>query len=196
MNALAIVDDVAPSPLPKSFDYAVAVRLADEGIPIRAIARATHIPSEEIYEALRDAIAQGSIIEMPRDDWPPGSGRGNRSVFNGTPLEHEHELKCACARFFKASPLEAAMIAVMLRRNQVTKEQLHAVIEANRPSANHRDTTEPKMVDVMICKMRKKLLVHNLKIETMWGLGYLIPAADRERAIALLMSAQVVPTNV
>lgn len=183
MSALAAVQ---PEPNP----IAIAVRLADEGIPVRAIARATHLPSDEIYEALRDALSQGFLVEIPRDDWPPGSNRGTRAVFNGTPLEQEQALKCACARLFKASPLEAAMLAVMLKRDQVTKEQLHSTIEQNRPTLGKTET-DLKMVDVMICKLRKKLKVYDVGIETMWGLGYLIPSADRERAVRLLTTAQV-----
>lgn len=168
---------------------AVAVRLADEGIPVRAIARATALPSEEVYETLRDAIARGSIVEIPRDDWPPGSGRSTRSAFTGTPLEQEQHLKTACARFFGASPLEAAMLATMLRRTEVTKEQLHNAIEQARPGTN-REPTDPKIVDVMICKLRKKLRIHNLEIKTMWGMGYLMSAAHREQATQMLLAAQ------
>ena len=173
---------------------AIAVRLADEGIPIRAIARSLHIPSSDLYELLRSAIQAGTILEIPKDDWPPGTTRSQRSPFNGTPLEDEHSLKCACARFFKCSPLEAVMLAAMLKRNEVTKQQLHHVIEQNRPGDPARDETDVKMVDVMICKLRKKLKEHDIKIETMWGLGYLIPAGDRERAIGLL-TAYPEPAN-
>lgn len=166
----------------------IAVRLADEGIPVRAIARALHIPSGDLYELFRDAILTGTLIEIPKDDWPPGSGRNTRSVFNGTPLEQDQSLRCACARFFKTSPLEAAMLATMLKRNEITKDQLHAVIEQNRPTPQ-KDETDLKMVDVMICKLRKKLTPHNISIQTMWGMGYLIPSDDRERAIHLLVTS-------
>lgn len=123
---------------------------------------------------------------MPRDDWLPGSGRSQRAVFNGTPLEQEQALKCACARYFKASPLEAAMLTLMLKRTEVTKQQLHLTIEENRLG---KEQTDPKMVDVMICKLRKKLKLHDIEIETMWGIGYLISSAHRERAIQKLLAA-------
>jgi hypothetical protein len=166
----------------------VAVRLADEGIPVLAIARATKLPSTDIYQALRTAVAQGFILEMPRDDWPPGSKRADRLALAGTPLENEEDLKCACTRYFKTSPLEAAMLGLMLKRDEVTKVQLHAVIEANRPPG--KEITEIKMVDVMICKLRKKLAVHAVSIATMWGVGYFISRADREKAIKVLLDLQ------
>jgi len=182
MNALTIVQ---PDPSVEPLIRAVAIRLADEGIPVRAIARATRLPSDEVYETLREALATGSIVEIPKDDWPLGSSRASRNPCQDTSLEQEDALKSACARYFKATPLEAAMLAVMLKRNETTKEQLHTVIEQNRPS-NGRDETDPKMVDVMICKLRKKLKLHDIVIETMWGTGYFIAAPYRERAIMVL----------
>lgn len=167
-----------PSPID-----AIIVRLADEGVPIRAIARATAVASSDLYETLREALQGGQILELPKDDWPIGSTRAGRNVLVGTPLEQESAMRAACARVFKASPLEAGMLALMLRRNEVTKEQLHTVIEQNR---GDKDPTDPKMVDVMICKLRKKLLLHGIKIETMWGTGYLIDATGRRHAIDLL----------
>src|SRR5579862_8433162 len=161
---------------------AVAVRLADEGIPVRAIARVLAIPSDTIYEMLRTARDQGKLIEMPKDDWPPGSNRRARAVFTGTPLEQEEALVSACARFFKASPLEAAMLATMLRRDQITKERLHTVIEQNRPTQG-QVPVDVKMVDVMICKLRKKLRAHGINVETIWGIGYLMSSADRDRTV-------------
>ncbi len=180
----------APAGLYPQLIDPVVVRMADEGIPVRAIARAIAKSSTDIYEMLRDALAAGSIVEMPKDDWPPGSRRNARTAFNGTPLESDDALKLACHRFFKATRLEAAILAVMLKRSEVTKGQLHLVIEQNRPSDN-REETDPKMVDVVICHLRKKLKVHGLIIKTIWGVGYLIPAADRDKAVVLLNGASL-----
>lgn len=168
---------------------AVAIRLADEGVPVRAIARAVKLPSDEVYDLLRDALAAGSIVEIPKDDWPPGSARTGRTAFNGTPLDTDDSLKLACARVFRTTRMESAILAVMLKRNEVTKNQLHVVIEQNRATEG-RDETDPKMVDVVICHLRKKLRKFDLKIETVWGIGYLIPVSDRERATALLCGSQ------
>lgn len=176
-EAIVLPQHVVPNP--------IVVRLADEGIPVRAIARAVSIASTEIYEMLRTAIANGMIVEMPKDDWPPGSRRDARLAFSGTPLDNEDALKIACARHFRATRLEASLLAVLLRRSEVTKTQLHHVIEKTRPNEN-RDETDPKMVDVVICHLRKKLKPHGITIKTIWGVGYLIPASDRDTAVAIL----------
>lgn len=174
--------DQPPSPL-----HIVAIRLADEGIPVRAIARSIKLPSDEVYEALNEAIAMGTILEMPKDDWPLGSSRGSRTAFMGTPLEQEEALTFACARYFKATPLEAALLVVLLKRNELTKEQLHAVVENNRPSPG-RDETDPKIVDVIVCHLRKKLKAFQIEITTVRGMGYFIAPASRDRAVAQLLT--------
>jgi hypothetical protein len=165
---------------------AVIIRLADEGIPVRAIARATKVPSDEVYEALNEGISLGAILEMPKDDWPVGSNRASRSAFRGTPLEDEEALKFSCARFFKATPLEAAMLAVMLKRVELTKAQLHQVVEGNRQPG--RVETDPKIVDVVVCHLRRKLKPFMVEITTVRGIGYMITPGSRDRAIAQLLT--------
>jgi DNA-binding response OmpR family regulator len=162
-----------------------AVRMADEGIPVRAIARSVRLPSEEVYEILKDAVQRGTIVELPKNDWPLGSTRGQRAAFNGTALESDEALQMACARCFRCTRLEAAILGVLLKRNEVMKAQLHLVIEQMRPGEN-RPPTDPKMVDVIICHLRKKLKTHEITIKTVWGRGYRIPLLDREKAIHIL----------
>lgn len=180
MNALV---SVAPNPQP--FVEALAIALADEGVPVGAIARATRTPCGDIYEILRDALGRGAIIELPKADWPPGANRDNRLTLLTSSLQTDEQLQIACARVFKATRLEAALLAVMLKRNTITKKQLHQVVEQNRPSPGMPETEE-KIVDVVICHLRKKLKPHDLMIETIWGIGYMIPLSHREKAVALL----------
>jgi hypothetical protein len=59
---------------------AIAVALADEGVPIRAIACATKIPSADLRERLGDAKDIGDLVELPCDEWPPGYPRDKRIV--------------------------------------------------------------------------------------------------------------------
>lgn len=187
MNALAQL----PQPSPQPDQISTAVGLADEGIPVFAIARAMHIPSDEVYELLRDAIAAGTITEMPKDDWPPGSTRSQRSMLSNTALDNEETLQLACSRFFRVTKQEAGVVAMLLRRKEATKEQLHLVVDQQRPG-NHRGATDQKIVDVLICKIRKKMIAATppgeepLRIETLWSVGYLINRETRTRIVTLL----------
>lgn len=188
MNAIA-PDNLEPQPLMAIVTITqAAVRLADEGIPVRAIARSLKTPSDEIYDILKDAVLTGTLIELPVDDWPPGSKRSKRHALQGTPLEDEETFQFACVRAFKVTRLEVSVLSLLLKRAQATKEQLHHAIKQTRPGEN-RDEIDPKIVDVVICHMRKKLKDHKIRIETVWGLGYLIPTADREKALALITKA-------
>jgi len=166
-------------------DRARAVRLADEGIPVRAIARGLKVPSDTLYDALREALEEGRICELPRDDWPPGSARSQRAIYAGTILENEDQLQMICARVFKTTKQQSAVVAVLIKRREITKAQVHIILQENRPASNHAPTDE-KMVDVVMFHIRKKLKVHEVPIDTIWGTGYAMPAVHRDRAIKLL----------
>jgi DNA-binding response OmpR family regulator len=161
------------------------VTLADEGVPVRAIARATHTPSEEVYDVLRDAVGDGKLIELPQNDWPPGSLRRSRQQSGQSPLNlDDFTLRLACAKLFKMTRLQAAVFVAILRRPEITKDQIHDAIESTRhPTA---DPTDQKMIDVVICHIRKKLKGQDFGLKTIWGQGYSMPRVDRDKALGLL----------
>jgi two-component system cell cycle response regulator CtrA len=174
---------VANDPATTSLLEALAVRMADEHIPVRAIARATRLPSDDVYAVLRNAIAIGQIVEMPRDDWPSTPSRGNR--VQAEALQDEDILRAQLSLKFKVTKQESAILASLLKRDFVTKEQLHQIIESNRPGAQTEET-DPKQIDVLLCKIRKKLKPHDIAIETLWNTGYSINAANSAKAIQML----------
>jgi hypothetical protein len=167
----------------------VVVRLADEGIPIRAIARACKIPSDEVYVILNAAVVRGTIIELPKDDWPPGSIRTRRAPQQHHVLDDDEKLKFLCSVVFKTTRLQSSIFAVLLKRSEVTKDQLHQVIEQLRDP--NRDETDLKMVDVIICHLRRKLASFDIKINTIWGVGYRMDPDDRDRAIRAVQKHEV-----
>ena len=61
---------------------------------------------------------------------------------------------------------EAKMFGILLKRELVTKEQAMDVLYGDRPDA---DEAEIKIVDVFVCKIRKKLKPYDIAIETVWG---------------------------
>jgi len=164
----------------------IAVRMADEGIPVRAIARATKIPSDDLRDILEEAIARGGILSIPNDDWPVGTARAHRtpSIVSMASLSDEL-LDIYIGKIFKATRLEAAVLIPLIKRPEVNRDGLHQSIEDRRTTAT--DQTDPKMVDVVICKLRKKLELHSLSIVTNWSRGYEMPIADRKRAAAMIM---------
>lgn len=166
----------------------IIARAANEGIPLQAIGRILRVPFESVTHAAKIALAAGTIIGMPRADWPAAEHWDQRSPapFVGK-RDNTQELEFSCRQFFRLTALETGFIVSLLRRTFADKEKLHGVIEDQRLKRQSRpdaETTDPKMVDVMICKLRKKLDDKGFKgaIQTMWGRGYFIEP-DTKRAI-------------
>jgi hypothetical protein len=162
--------------------YSFASRMANEGIPIGAIVRVTKCDSELVRDQLNAARAVGDIAEVPRADWPMGQF-GNRAPFVSFKAEDE-QMVFNAIRLFKMTRLQASLLAILLKRTEATKDVLHKVIEANR-KPNTRET-DPKMVDVVICHLRKKLKKFGLKIDTLWACGYYMKPEQRVLASKML----------
>jgi hypothetical protein len=180
MNAIAQIEAVHPARLAAD----IAVSLADEGVPVRAIARSIRLPGEDVYELLKAAIDAGRLIELPKDDWPPGA-RNNRSQAEKRVLSYSDEtLHLACANRFKLTRLQAVVFVAMLRRGEASKTYLHNAIENNRD--DNADPTDQKMVDVVVCHIRRKLKDNNVNIDTIWGVGYAMRVDARNHALAVM----------
>ncbi len=167
----------------------VAIAAANEGIPVAAIARITKEDLSEVYLVLTEAKDAGSILDLPKADWPPGKSAADRVPCPG-PIAADDDLLFTCKRTFKLTALEVAFLVCLLRNQEANKTRLHHVVQQQRASRQSqpdmRDETDPKMVDVIICKLRKKLKTvdASLKIETIWGGGYCIDAAMKPKIIA------------
>lgn len=184
---------IDPSSLPST-----AAHMADEGIPIAAIARILSVPFSAVHNILQDELLQGHITEMPRPDWPPGV-RINEHLPT-TPVTRKTssgEIEIVCRKLFKLTNLEAGFIVLLLKSEHTTKKKLHHVIETQRlQRASRPDTmemTDEKMVDVMICKLRKKLKAvdEDFLITTVWGGGYYIEVSVKEKLYARLAAEGV-----
>ncbi|MEJ6845114.1 helix-turn-helix domain-containing protein [Sinorhizobium fredii] len=69
---------------------------------------------------------------------------------------------------------EARAFAHLASRDLVTKQSLMMALYGDRP-----DEPEIKIVDVFVCKLRKKVARFGISIETVWGQGYRL--ANREQ---------------
>jgi two-component system, cell cycle response regulator CtrA len=75
---------------------------------------------------------------------------------------------------------EARLLAYLTTRDLATKPQIHAALYSLRPDG---DDPELKIVDVFVCKLRRKLKPFGVVIETRWGYGYAL--RDRLRYAAV-----------
>jgi hypothetical protein len=182
-----MVDPDAPLPediLPPEI-VPLAERFADEGVPIRAMARAFKQTTDAVREAVAEAIYHGRIVQMPKDDWPVGQSRDDRtpSFMRQNRMDDEN-LLFSCQRLFKMTRLQASLLTALINRNEVSKDTLHQIIEGRRPPG--REETDLKMVDVVICHLRKRLKPFNLKIVTLWASGYYIEPAQRRQILEMV----------
>lgn len=169
----------------KSLEETV-IQLADEGVPVLAIARATHTPSDEVYELLRDAIDGGNLIELPQSDWPPGSLRRSRHPSEQSILNMDDDvLQLSCGQIFGLTRQQAAVFVAIIRKApEISKRHVHSAIESTRPA--NAEPTSLKMTDVVIHHIRAKIEPYGIDLKTQWGKGYSFSFTDRDKALALL----------
>jgi two-component system cell cycle response regulator CtrA len=74
---------------------------------------------------------------------------------------------------------EEEICRVLLKRSRVHREALHRLLYLQEPE------TELKIIDVFVCKVRKKLAPFGVVIQTIWGQGYTLAEGSREKLLAL-----------
>ena len=154
----------------------IAIRLADEGVPVAAIARATHIPSTRLYETLTLARMEGRLLDLPRDDWPPGCPRDQRALqLSRMVTQNPEAVHLAIQRVFALTPTEATILMTLLSSPDVPKERIDMA---------HRT------IDVHICHIRHRLEPFGIAIGTIWGYGYKLSDRDRAKVMELILSNQ------
>lgn len=152
----------------------IAVRLADEGVPLRAIARATDITSTALYELLVNARMKGTLLHIPRDDWPSGCPRDQRALqLSRLATENHDTLIFAIKDVFRLTPTGARLFLLLVQHEHVP----HARIDLDHG-----------LLVVNICKMRKLLRPFALTIKTLWGYGYQLSAEHRLKARELILN--------
>ena len=164
----------------------VAIRLADEGVPVRAIARAVHVSADDLRPHFEHAKLIGRLVDLPREDWPPGIPARHR-VPDLRPIADvgDEVLKAAIMQVFDLTSCQSTMFLALIRRREVHREQMHEIY--NQREGGIADT-EIKIIDVQLCRMRKILGEKcGLTIRTLWGFGYCMSIADRRAALNLLL---------
>lgn len=167
----------------------IAVGLANEGVPLRAIVRAMALPRGSVVSALHDALELGKIGGLPAEDWPIGTTTGDRVQATRSIQSNDAELTINAMRILGTTKLQSRLLIVLIKRQRCTKEVLHNVVEDGRPTAN--DPTDPKIVDVVICHLRKKLAKQSVEIKTIWSVGYEIVHEHRKKLLDLLCNGEL-----
>ena len=70
---------------------------------------------------------------------------------------------------------EQRVVGLLLARPFARKEQIMTALYRDL----HRDEAEIKVIDVFVCKVRKKLKPFGITVRTVWGVGYAIDEPQR-----------------
>jgi DNA-binding response OmpR family regulator len=79
------------------------------------------------------------------------------------------------------------------RPSGVSHDQIYSAICESKPECDHPGA---KITAVVICKLRKKLARHNIRITSVHGLGYMLKEADRTRIISIIAEGRSVCKQV
>lgn len=97
-------------------------------------------------------------------------------------LEISRERRVQLIAAFRLTPHEATLLGVLLNSRLLSKDlALHALVD---PGSD--DYPEEKILDVYICKLRKRLKPHGIEIRTFWAEGYHLAPAERAKIEAVL----------
>jgi hypothetical protein len=147
----------------------VAIRLADEGVPLCAIARTIQIPSSELREHLQAAHKTGRLIDLPVHDWLPHDAKPRRVL-----AEDRDQQAVAIRTICGATKSEASLLLDLLRTDSICKSRY--------PS--------PGAIDVHVFHLRRRLAPHDIAIISVHGHGYRLSPEDRGRLQVMIEQAR------
>lgn len=87
---------------------------------------------------------------------------------------------------FGLTGCESRVLGILLARDICTKKAIYAALYDS--FIDDRDR-EPKIVDVFICKIRKKVRPFGVEILTVWGVGYQMDAAAKDLVRSFMLRA-------
>ena len=147
-----------------------------KGVPLRAIARATNTPSDQLRAKLREAHDEGRLLDLPKEDWPPGFPRDQRALQLSHMVTQDPEaISLAMQQIFHLTATEVTLLMALIQNASVPKARWAARIAH-------------KTVDVHICRIRQRLEPFGVAIETIWGYGYRLSDPHRRKAMDIILS--------
>lgn len=163
----------------------IAIRMADEGIPFRAIQRVLQMEEEDLRDDIDLALYRGVLTAAPPHDWPRDSTRLNRRPI-AQPLISYEERCLYIANALGLSGQQSRLMEQLLRHATVTKGLMYAALATEG---------DPKIVDVQICKMRERLRKPHpsIIINTIWGVGYSLASESAAYINKLIKDTYEIP---
>ena len=101
-------------------------------------------------------------------------------------LEREFGFHNTVPLIFGLTSSEAKVLGILGARDVASKNQIMTALMADRGGD---EEPELKIVDVFVCKMRKKLTPFGVVIDTVWGRGYRL-TPDNKKKVANYLAAE------
>src|SRR5215510_9970064 len=108
----------------------IVIRLADEGVPVQAIARATGWPYADLHAELQAAQAVGHLIAIPCVDWPAGYPRDQKLKHLSPPVSAKPDLEQTICRVFQVTPRLAQILILLLQHSEVHRDRISQLTAA------------------------------------------------------------------
>lgn len=89
---------------------------------------------------------------------------------------------CECPPFpeeWRLSRSQTRVFSVLVRQPCPSRDAIMTALYSDRPAADA--VFDTKLVDIFICKIRRKIRPFGITIRTEWGHGYALDAATRAR---------------
>lgn len=156
------------------------VAFARQNVPITVISRALVTAESQVYAICRRGIATGEMLVMPpaepattRDALQIECAKLREDLLEARALlrEIQDARQNDFANYVGVAKLtvhEAKMVALLVRVGRASKDRIYAELYAD----DYDHAPEPKIVDVFLCKVRRKLTPEGIEIGTVWGYGY------------------------
>jgi hypothetical protein len=155
----------------------IAIRLADEGVPVQAIARATGLAYADLHAQLQMARMNGDLVAIPRADWPTGYPREQKlQLLTRLVLHNKTDVERTICRIFGLRPHGLGRILLLLLlRSEVHRERIH-----------RKDSSTGA---VYVSHLRRALQPFGLAVETHYARGYSMRPEHRRLALDLIFDA-------
>jgi hypothetical protein len=154
------------------------MRMAREGIPLKAMARILMRGYQEIVSDAEGLLVTGEITELPKVDW-----RQDVRITT-SPQASLWDDRIRISTLLGCARQEADLLARLLRAGELDHEQLARQLP-RRPYGSEAKEYRRRSLRVVLCRVRKKL-PNDIKIETSFGAGLSMNKDSRDRLLSLL----------
>ena len=87
------------------------------------------------------------------------------------------------------SAMQEKLVGLLRKSAVVNKERAYVAMYGARPECDQ--PVDFKIIDTMICNIRKKLAPYEIEISTKWGQGYYLSEESRTRLDAFVVGKQI-----